>query len=568
MASISSLQMRLTGKQTLIDKEFRPSKLLFDKDAKAYMKQWKAYIKQTEMLVKEFHAWLDYYPSLAEERANPDKPRTRSHKSAAVELSKTAKKLNDEIGWEFMPHFHKELEKLKAKHKDYSRLLNLLDTSSPKAFDQSFKNITKDLPKYLKADLKKLPYKHPAVQFLKLPSYNEINRDAERIRQEKGENISSLNINQVKYYVEKVYNERHQNPDYACICLALQFATGRRRAELGLISTVTQSKIEGHIHIDRFAKANNTQKTHDLPVILLTVPQVIELYTLLRERLEAVFSDKPKIWREIKATKNTDSFDDYTKRVRTEFLKEFKLRVLDTTDSDLKNLTTHNACRSFYAQYAYQHRDKQYKKMSLQVFANRLLGHVKGDHKTTENYLRVELVDKPFNPDTTQIAENEPSTLPEAPAPEMGDELEDNATRPKIDPFKPKKARPLERANAEPTQAARKTRRSALTAQPQKIIESDYKHTPNKPKAIPSSSSVETKTFFAAVRSPKFKKELALYSLRIKNPGLLDIQRAMITKIDTIPSLADLTQFASENTARLYLKFLQKHGLNTNTNKA
>lgn len=585
MTAISILQQRLITRQKLVDKELRPAMELLAKDPRKYATQWKKYLKQTEKCVEEFKADLDYHPSLTEEESSTAKPRARKLKTASVDLARTASRLDEEIGGEFYAHFIKELGRLKSRHKDHSNLLNSLDTSSPDAFSRSFKIIAKDLPRNIKEDLKALPYKHPATLFLKLKpeQYNELNRAADRRKVERHEDVSSISLKQVATYIEKVYSERHENFDYSHLCIALQFATGRRRAELGLLSKITPSeKLEGHISIDRFAKSNNTNKPHDLPVVFLSVQQAIELHELLRERLDnLVFADKKEIWNQIKRRSDTDRFDDYTKRVRITFQNEFNLRSPDVPESDTENITVHNACRSVYAQFAYKTRNARYKKMSLLAFANRVLGHTPGDYKTTENYLRVEMIDDRFDPPaaekvskaSTEIptptpasieAEDPPSSPLEVVTLEMDGSTSETPSMPAIAPFQPKrKGRTAKERTAPPSESLNTPSApaggSTLTATGWKS------ETPTKgkrPLARPKSTAkapAVAKKFFAAVRSPAFVKDLMLYSLKIKEPGLIDIQRAINVRLDRIPTLEDLQAIASENAVALYLKFLKRH---------
>ncbi|HET9239255.1 MAG TPA: protelomerase family protein [Oligoflexus sp.] len=406
LIDLKILQKRLFAQLNSVDQKFRPSKDLFKKSPQQYMKQWQDYVKQTEKCVQDFHDDLDYYPSTADEEAEAHLIKSQKRRtlgSARTQLSETATKVKNELSPDLPPHFLQELEEFKAKHSNYSSLFKALNTSSPRAFDDSSKNLYKDITSKVKAELKQLPYFHPATLYLKLTpeQYADLNLQAEKARIAKHQNTSSINISKVIAFVDRVYRGRHDDPDYADICIALQFATGRRRADLGLVSTLTPSKEPDHYFIDRFSKSNHEGQIHDFPALFLSVPQILELYIILRRLLdEKVFSDKKEEWEQIKLNLDTDKFDTYTKRIRNNFAQEFNIRPAEGPESEEQKLTVHNACRSVYIQFGHTlfklRKHKKYGRMSLLEYANLMLGHTPGKLKATSHYLHVNCIDDRF----------------------------------------------------------------------------------------------------------------------------------------------------------------------------
>jgi hypothetical protein len=195
--------------------------------------------------------------------------------------------------------------------------------------------------------------------------------------------------------------------------IALQLATGRRKNELGYLSTLAKTRRKSHLKIDIIAKkrpdamkalskaknASNVyilaEHKHPIPVVFYTPEQILELHTLLRKKLvKDLYENDPKPLKAIKRLQDSVSFDrDAGNSIREAFHTHFPIEAPDS--QAIRQFGVHNVCRSIYAQYAYVSlKDTTpYLNKTLLSFTNLALGHNEEDLTTTSDYLAVLLID-------------------------------------------------------------------------------------------------------------------------------------------------------------------------------
>lgn len=478
----------------------------FAKSPASYLKDWKAFVSETEANVKQFKTELDYYESIAEElkaKADPNLPKRNTLGSARTHISNARSKLRKQSPDQIYPHFFKELEHLKVAHRDYLKHFEQLDTSTPEKFDESIGLlVVHGVPKDITQKLNLLPFRHPALNTLKLThkQYAELTALAKKNKGLSHENAPVAHISKVQDFVLQVYRDKDKDPnDYIKPFIALEFALGRRSVELGFLTEISESKIAGHLNFKGFAKQGKKVTTLDLPVVILKAHQALELFHIARERTKRVlFGKRPEVLLEISKTKDTKGFSNLFKKVRADFKKYFKFERLKNSPTLKADATMHNAARSIYKFLALKEfaDHPRYKHLSPIAMANLILAHEKGDFDTTLAYFDMNIID-----DTEK-----------------------------------RKTSRTENSKSETPKAKKKAVSKPVHTEPQ--------------------ISKEDKNFLRKVRNVHLMRTAAEFAKKKRIPAITKIHLAMLVQFKRKPTTAQLNEIAGEKAAKAYINFL------------
>ena len=410
-----------------LDRAVRPTAKLYRTNPEQYRQQWESYRNQTRELAEQLKTALNYFPTLLEEQAyiaekviekGQHLGEGRIRLSSAKDALSRASQILQKSAFGGLPvHFLDELEKLKALHKKYSAKFKVISTEDTISYSKSLNELYKQVPDELFEAFQALPYRHPAADFLTLEpgQYHDLNesKPKRKKRAAKQANAPRVPLSAFLAFTQRVYENRKTAP-WSEIMIALQLATGRRKNELGYLSTLSSSRLKSHLKIDVIAKkrpegmkaasrAKDSEKVyipaehkHPIPVVFYTPDQVLELHKILVKKIASeVYADYPKALKLLKKTNDSVAFDrDVGDEIREAFHSNFPIQTPNSEAS--RQFGVHNVCRSVYAQHAYSmFRDtlKIYNNTTLLSFTNKALGHAEYDLTTTSDYLAILLID-------------------------------------------------------------------------------------------------------------------------------------------------------------------------------
>ncbi|MDQ3232809.1 MAG: hypothetical protein M3Q07_13410 [Pseudobdellovibrionaceae bacterium] len=540
--------------QLKVDKEFCPSRELFNKSQEQYYKAWETYLAKTLECVDAYKKDLNAYADYTEQDNNPGIKMLIE--SAMSQVSSTKSYFLKHVAKpQFYPHFQLELDKVKETFQEYAEYLAAFDSTTADKFNGLVDILAKSpVPRTLLDELRALPFAHPARHHLAYPK--ELYLERQR-RYNQGLDASSTNtpiayLSAVKSYVEKVYAERNNNPkDYANPYLAVAFATGRRSIEIGLVTEFSASERPGHIYASGLAKESESL---DIPVLFLSPDQALELVQITRHRIESVlFRRRPEELERIKNERDTRAFNDAVSKVTETFNATFEFSRLLPTESHRDNANAHKATRGIYADVASKAvaTMKGYLGKSNIEVRRMLLGHE--SQNTTKSYLDIQVIDDvntnatiPFiitSTATDQPTKAEPA--PESPTPQA--KASGKASKAEVD------------APAKPEPVSHKPEAKAAGKASKKAVASSPAKSDPEPKGKPVSAAAHRRFLTEAVNT---QMTMAVWDFAKKKRmrGVFTIYSELY-KFKAHPSLADLAAIADEKSAITLVKFLSERGI-------
>ncbi|RYZ90549.1 MAG: hypothetical protein EOP04_03580 [Proteobacteria bacterium] len=427
IASEAKLQSYIE-KQESLDMSLRPSAKLYLSNPERYFEKWGQYKAETSRLVQALKHALNYFPSVLEEKIylKDNSIGKGQHigagririKSASDALSRTSQLLQRSKAGGFAPHFKDSLDKIKNENKKYADKLKAISTKDPIAYSISLGELYKQIPETVQKALQALPYRHVAADFLPLPKtmYQDLNetKPKRKKRAAKQANAPRVPLSAFIEFTNEVYKDRKQ-ASWEDLMIALQLATGRRKNELGYLSTLAKTRSKGHLKIDIIAKKRPeamqsakgrgskeipnllimAEHKHPIPIVFYTPEQVLEMHAMLKKKLvRDLYNGDKNPLKLIKKKNDSVTFESDTgNQLRAAFQKHFPIQ--SPVSGEIGTYHIHNMCRSIYAQHAYQtfKDSKLYENKTSLSFANLALGHNELDLTTTTDYMAIILID-------------------------------------------------------------------------------------------------------------------------------------------------------------------------------
>jgi hypothetical protein len=538
--------------QLKVDKDFCPSKELFDKNLDEYYKAWKTFEAKSFECVEAYRKDLNYYNGFDEEDADPQRLQKKMQiNTASSQISSTKGELKKVVKPRFYPHFHLEFEKLKERFPNWAEDIAAFDGVPATEFENQIGVMAKNpvIPRTLLDELRALPFAHPALHHLALPQewYRELTRRYNEKRAASSANTPVAYLSEVKSYVEKVYAERNDDRnDFANPYLAVAFATGRRSIEIGLLTEFSLSQRPGHIHVSGLAKESDVQSL-DIPVLFLAPQQVLELLRITRERIEKVlYGQRSADLKRIRNERNTRDFNDDVSKVTETFNESFEFSRLLPSEKLRDKATAHKATRGIYADVASRAvatMDGYLGKSNLEV-RRMILGHKSQD--TTKSYLDIQVIDD-VNTSATipMIIMNTPTEkAPKADTAPTAGKLGKKGKAPGKS-AKKEKADASTPARSAP-KASGKAEAKSATVPPEK--------------EAGTFSAAAHRKFLAEAVNQKMTLAALDFSKKKRMNGIFTIQVKLHT-FKQHPSLNDLAAIADEKSALAYVKFLDQQGI-------
>lgn len=410
--SVDERLERIEAAIRAVDARHKPDFSSYKKNKPAFVKKWGQYEKEIKKAARaciEEMGVSNDVTGIYDDVITPE--------TATDYLSRARKRIRQNLNF-IAPHYTDTLNGLIKKNRRFKAELSRLHLKDSDRISETISMIKGKMmdddghPLDLVKQIKDLPFQHPAIRYLKLPK--EIREDIKEYRENvltiKQENVVTLPYSFVQRYCEAVYDSR-KDQHWTSLFFCLAFCTGRREFELCGISNFAKGPRDYTLEVKALGKkkpnVDGTRPAHsyEIPVVILTPKQCLELIKLLRSRLDEAF---PGIDLTVSGSFNRNlakplqrAFDDFKstspvplveKKDEDKDLQSHEQKTPEQIAKEKKRrniFTIHNITRSAYAHMAFKLRRDFSPGKSILLFTKDVLKHAQ--RTKTPTYLCVEV---------------------------------------------------------------------------------------------------------------------------------------------------------------------------------
>jgi len=338
-----------------IDKKSLPKASLLDKSPDKFEVKYKSYLAEVKAECTKALAWI-----------GADKKRSIS---SARPLITEFRKAVESIQYK-SAYFYYLLNQLKESNPRHASKLDAIANKPFSELAETMQHIRKDLsevfPYSLRMKILKLPYQHPALNYLKLSrtSHLKFTKESKEKSNKKHKKPVEFKVRQIIATSARILEHR-KSCDWFTLVAAIIAATGRRPIEVIKTGSFTKSTLENHIKFYGQAKIRNREDSpRDIPIIGTAPEVVIDAIKIIRSEWD--FSE---------------SSNDYVnnmvaKRLNLAVRREFVNEHLDC--KTLRSIYGIVAESDFYDRFG--------KDYSKPAYIAHVLGHSANDVKTQLEY--------------------------------------------------------------------------------------------------------------------------------------------------------------------------------------
>lgn len=338
-----------------IDKKKLPKSSLLAKSPEKFEEKYKDYLAEVKAECLKALSWV-----------GADKKRSiSSARPLITELRKSVESIEYKSAY-----YHHLLNQLKESYPRHASKLEALGKKSFSELPATIQHLRQDLsevfPYALRMKILKLPYQHPALNYLKISrtSHLKFAKDSKEKSTKKHKKPVEFKVRQIIATATRILEHR-KSCDWFTLVAAIIAATGRRPIEIIKTGNFTKSTLNNHLRFYGQAKIRNREDSpRDIPIIGASPEVIRDAIKIIRDEWD--FSE----------TTNDYVNNMVAKRLNLAVRREFVNEYLDC--KTLRAIYGIVAENDFYEQFG--------KDYSKPAYIAHILGHSPNDIKTQLEY--------------------------------------------------------------------------------------------------------------------------------------------------------------------------------------